>query len=65
MNTTDSTSKQNVTSTSRGFGRLAARTTVGAGPATDAQVAKARAEYPELSERAFRAGFADERREMR
>lgn len=68
MNTTQTAtlSPADITSTSRGFGRLAARTTVGSGPKVcTAAIRKARVEYPQLDAFAFLDGFQAERRAMR
>lgn len=69
MNTTQTPTPPtaaDIASTSRGFGRLYARTTVGSGPAVCAvAVRKARAAYPQLDAQAFLDGFRDERSSMR
>lgn len=55
-----------VASTSRGFGRAAARAKVGKGShVLAAAAAAARALYPALNATHFAAGFAAERRAMR
>jgi hypothetical protein len=67
MNTTQTTlPAADLISSSRGLGRLAARTKVGQGALViRAAVTAARAQFPQLNEVAFQAGFAAERRDLR
>lgn len=69
MNTTTQTTSSaaaDTISTSRGFGRQAARAKVGQGPEViRAAVRAAREKFPQLNEVAFQAGFAAERRDLR
>ncbi len=66
MNTTQTTPSTETLSTSRGFGRLAARTTVGKGPKVETlALRKARELVAEVDAGAFFDGFRDERKLMR
>ena len=68
MNTTQPTLlalAADLISTSRGLGRMAARSRVGKGPkVVTAALRAARAQYPTLDAFAFMDGFSDERHEM-
>ncbi len=67
MNTTQTTSSPStLTETSRGFGRLAARTTVGNGPRViHTALNKARVKFAAVDSNAFVDGWTDERRALR
>lgn len=65
MFNTTQLSPADTASTSRGFGRQAARTKVGSGPhVIHAALKAARAEYPAVDSNEFVAGFHDERNEL-